>query len=233
MVMEFARALITDNALSSDGSCEDPNQAQVTPRTADIQSTDNEDLYLYFCDVLINLCEVQAEKTRHIQVYPMGNESINAARERALDCKHELKTGVQTGVDENTGVQYTYQECASCGDVLPESIQMLSISGSQASTERVAAAPFSFDSPKKLLREIKEDSKSKWVLAVSFSPDGKVLAASGYDDGTVRLWDSQTGNQLPSFQGYQGIQLVHAVCYSPDGTMLASASNDKTIRLKI
>jgi WD40 repeat protein len=63
-----------------------------------------------------------------------------------------------------------------------------------------------------------------WVLAVTFSPDGRTVA-TGCKDKVARLWDSATGaslgkamvNQLP----------VVAVAFSPDGkTLLTGCSDD-------
>jgi WD40 repeat protein len=36
---------------------------------------------------------------------------------------------------------------------------------------------------------------SHWVSSVAFSPDEKILASSSYD-GTIKLWDRQTGTCL-------------------------------------
>jgi len=64
--------------------------------------------------------------------------------------------------------------------------------------------------------------------AVSFSPDGKVLATSG-NIGTVILWDVESGRELRTFVGHAGT--VESVSFSPDGKTLATGSDDNTIRL--
>ena len=66
------------------------------------------------------------------------------------------------------------------------------------------------------------------VNSVAFSPDGETLA-SGSDDGTVRLWDANTGQHNATLTGHTG--RVESVAFSPDGETLASGSWDRTVRL--
>jgi WD40 repeat protein len=66
------------------------------------------------------------------------------------------------------------------------------------------------------------------VLAVAFSRDGRLLASAGRD-GTVRLWDPESGRQQARLTGHTGT--VATVAFSPDGRLLASACSDGTIRL--
>jgi WD40 repeat protein len=59
------------------------------------------------------------------------------------------------------------------------------------------------------------------VESVCFSPDGARLASAS-PDGKVRVWDTRTGLLLSSLEGHT--RNASGVHWSPDGTLLASAS---------
>lgn len=63
------------------------------------------------------------------------------------------------------------------------------------------------------------------VNIVAFAPDGRTLATA-CDDGTVRLWGSETGAQL-AVLGEKGSPVVGSVAFAPDGRLLASGSGNE------
>jgi WD40 repeat protein/transcriptional regulator with XRE-family HTH domain len=67
------------------------------------------------------------------------------------------------------------------------------------------------------------------VIALTFSPDGR-LALSGSADQTARLWDlRETGRLLHTLTGHTNFVL--AVAFSPDGRLALTGSDDHTARL--
>jgi WD40 repeat protein len=68
---------------------------------------------------------------------------------------------------------------------------------------------------------------------LAFSPDGRRIAgcsgSGSISPGEVRVWDAATGQRLLTLRGHSNH--VNAVAYSPDGTRLATASNDQTVKL--
>ena len=65
------------------------------------------------------------------------------------------------------------------------------------------------------------------VRSVSFSPDGVV--AAGLWDGTIKLWDIATQQNIGTLPGHT--KPVTSVAFSRDGTTLASGSHDETVKL--
>jgi RNA polymerase sigma factor (sigma-70 family) len=60
---------------------------------------------------------------------------------------------------------------------------------------------------------------------VAFSPDGRLLAHVGPDNGLL-VWNVATGQALGRFEGHSGT--IGAVAFAPDGQSVATASNDTT-----
>ena len=66
-----------------------------------------------------------------------------------------------------------------------------------------------------------------WVTDMAFSPDGSQLAVAC----SIGIWlyNVHTGTEEAFLKG--GMELVNSIAYSPDGKILASGSNDWTIRI--
>ncbi len=58
------------------------------------------------------------------------------------------------------------------------------------------------------------------VKCVTYSPDGRRIV-SGSGDGTIHVWDAESGAELSILHGHEGA--VTSVTYSPDGQRIASA----------
>jgi len=65
--------------------------------------------------------------------------------------------------------------------------------------------------------------------SVSWSPDGRKLASTAWDDNTIFIWNAVTGRREKVLSGHTS--RVYSVSWSPDGKKLASASDDWTIRI--
>ena len=68
----------------------------------------------------------------------------------------------------------------------------------------------------------------KLVSSVAVSADGKRVV-SGSDDGTVKIWDAESGIELHTLSGHS--DWVRAVAVSADGKRVVSGGDDKTVKI--
>ncbi|MCP4696092.1 MAG: GTP-binding protein, partial [Gammaproteobacteria bacterium] len=68
-----------------------------------------------------------------------------------------------------------------------------------------------------------------YVPCTSWSPDRYSLGSAGAGDKSVRLWDVITGRLVNVLEGHTGS--VISLSFSADGRILATKSNDRTVRL--
>jgi WD40 repeat protein len=65
-----------------------------------------------------------------------------------------------------------------------------------------------------------------WIRGVAVSPDGRRIATAGGIDFSVRVWDTESGEEL---RRMHHAAMLLGVRYSPSGDLLASISGDGTV----
>lgn len=75
------------------------------------------------------------------------------------------------------------------------------------------------------LRQIKPGSR----VTASLSGDGRFITAQTFGDAKLRLWDCETGQELPGLPGHRGAVLVHAI--SHDASRIVTADQEGFLRI--
>ena len=89
-------------------------------------------------------------------------------------------------------------------------------------------------------RKAKLAGHTKRITAIVYSPDGATIATASRDS-TVRLWHADTGTHKATLKHTQGFNAtlpwnrdanaVNAIAYSPDGTTIATGTQNGKVRL--
>lgn len=90
-------------------------------------------------------------------------------------------------------------------------------------------AEYTDQTPDLLFGNLGDQRHQLRVDTMEWSPTGQFIA-SGSRDGTVRIWDAATGEQLEQIDLGEGVH-VNSVAWSPDGNKLAYGNADGSVTL--
>lgn len=79
-----------------------------------------------------------------------------------------------------------------------------------------------------LINRFQGPSKIEHIASLALNANGSLLA-TGFDDGTIRLWGTENRMVLRDLVGHT--DALTSLEFSPDDTLLASGSRDGTIIL--
>lgn len=75
------------------------------------------------------------------------------------------------------------------------------------------------------------DANLSEVRSIAFNNDGSILASGSASDNVVRLWDTETLQQVQTLKPEGKIQGINNITFSADGGLLAAGCVDSTLQL--
>lgn len=115
-------------------------------------------------------------------------------------------------------------------DISPDGDFLACVSATAASDKAIGMVDLFLTKDGSKLRSFTSErgSSASYLLWVTFSPDGRLLAATDWN-GTVSVWNVESGKLQQSTK--DSTAGAHTAVFSPDGATLALGREDKTLHL--
>jgi RNA polymerase sigma factor (sigma-70 family) len=157
-----------------------------------------------------------------VAVSPDGNLVVAAARETGLPL-WDLATGEPAGKLPVSAESHGAVAFSPDGKTLAAATATFGPRGGEVRGRVVL-----FDvAARKELRQLTEGDHYP-IKSLAFSPDGQAVAAAGWINGSLRLWDAATGKER--LAGGHNAQITAAV-FTPDGRRVVTSAWDETARV--
>ena len=79
-------------------------------------------------------------------------------------------------------------------------------------------------------KKVVMEGHDTWARGIAFSPDGKIVVTSGYDDRLI-WWNAREAQPKPIRTVVAHDGWIRTIAVSPDGKWLASGANDRLVKL--